>query len=146
MPVTFHTTLLLSGKSATGIVVPPEVVESLGAGKRPPVRVTIGNHTYLSTVAVMSGDFMIPVSEENRNLAGVKAGDELAVSIELDTQPRVTPVPEDLQAALDAVPSALAAYEALAPSRKKEFVRQVEDAKTAETRSRRIAGIVDKLA
>jgi len=40
----FRTTLLQSGKTAVGIQVPTEVVEALGAGKRPPVRVTINVH------------------------------------------------------------------------------------------------------
>lgn len=44
------------GKTATGIRVPAEVVESLGSGKRPPVRVTINGHTYRSSIAVMGGE------------------------------------------------------------------------------------------
>jgi hypothetical protein len=64
--VKFRAVILLSGKTATGMVVPPEVVESLGVGKRPPVRVSLGGHTYRSTVAVMGGDYMLPLSAENR--------------------------------------------------------------------------------
>ena len=47
-----HTTLELGGKTATGLRIPPEVVEELGAGKRPPVRVTINGYTYRSTIAL----------------------------------------------------------------------------------------------
>ena len=82
----FHTRLLQSGKTAVGIQVPNEVVEALGAGKRPPVRVTINGYTYRNTIAVMGGVFMVGVSAENRENANVAGGDEVDVDIELDTQ------------------------------------------------------------
>src|SRR4029079_11930768 len=69
----FRTTILQGGKTATGIEVPPEIVEGLGSGKRPAVRVTINGSTYRSTVAVMGGAFMIGVSAEVR-AAGRGAG------------------------------------------------------------------------
>jgi len=53
--VRFHTTILQGDKTATGIQIPDEVVEALGAGKRPPISVTIKGYTYRSTVAVMGG-------------------------------------------------------------------------------------------
>ena len=64
----FRTVLELGGKTATGIRVPAEVVEALGKGKRPAVRVTINGHTYRNTVAVMGGTYMVGVSAENRAL------------------------------------------------------------------------------
>src|SRR5436190_8407345 len=93
VPMKFNAVVLLSGKTATGISVPPTVVESLGSSKRPPVRVTINGYTYRSTVAPMGGEFMLPVSGEIRKSAGVGAGDEVDVDIELDTEPRELNVP-----------------------------------------------------
>jgi hypothetical protein len=87
----FRATIESSGKTATGIRVPEEVVIGLGAGKRPPVRVTINGHTYRGTVAIMGGVFMMGVSAENRARAGVAASDVVDVDIELDTQPREGP-------------------------------------------------------
>lgn len=84
----FRATLQLDGKTATGIEVPAEVVEELGAGKRPPVLVSINGHTYRSTVAPWHGVFKVPVSAEHRAAAGVSAGDELDVELSLDDQPR----------------------------------------------------------
>jgi hypothetical protein len=49
--IAFRTTLRAAGKTATGIEVPSELVERLGAGKKPAVSVTIGAHTYRSTIA-----------------------------------------------------------------------------------------------
>ncbi len=142
----FQATLELGGKTATGFRIPPEVVASLGSGKKPAVRVTINGYTYRNTVAVMGGEFMVGVSAEHREAAGVKAGDVLEITLELDTEPRTVQVPEDLAAALAAKPGARAAFDALAYSIRKEHARQVETAKAAETRQRRIDGIVAKLA
>ena len=127
-------------KNVAGIVVPPEIVEGLGRGKRPPVKVTLNGYTYRSTVATMGGRFMIGLSAENRRAAGLEGNEELEVGLELDTEPRNTPPPKDLKAALVKA-RRLEAFEKTAPSRRKEFVRQVEDAKTLETRERRIAKI-----
>lgn len=142
---TFHTTILSSGGTTAGIKIPPEIIESLGGGKKPAVKVTMNGKTYRSTVAVMGGDYIVGVSAENRALTGTKAGDEVDVKLELDTEPRVYELPEDLAAALAAKSGATEAFHASAPSKRKEFVRQVTDAKTPETRERRIAKIVEQL-
>jgi hypothetical protein len=134
----FRATLQLAGKTATGIEVPPEVVEALGAGRRPPVTVTLGAHTYRSTVAVMGGVYMVGVSAANRAAAGVAAGDQLDVDLELDTAPREVAVPPDVKAALDSAPSALRAFDALSYSARSGIVQQIEAAKTDQTRQRRI--------
>lgn len=140
----FRTTLLLGGKTATGMEVPPEVVEGLGAGKRPQVRVTIAGHTYRSTVAVMGGVYMLGVSAEHRAAAGVAAGDELDVELALDTEPREVAVPEDLAAALDAA-DARQAFDALSYSNRLRYALAVDSAKKPETRKRRIAETVNVL-
>ena len=134
----FRTTILQSGKTATGIRVPPEVVEALGAGKRPPVRVTIHGYTYRSTVAVMGGDFMVGVSAQNREGAGVAGGDEVDVDLELDSAPREVTLPDDFARALAAEPAARATFDRLSNSNKGWHVLSIEGAKTDETRRRRI--------
>jgi hypothetical protein len=145
MKATYATTIWVEGNN-TGLVVPAEVVVALGSSKRPPVVVSLAGYSYRSTVAVMGGVFMIPLSKANREAAGVKGGDQVEVKLELDQAPRTVDLPEDLAAALEAKPGARAAFDASAPSMQKEYVRQVESAKAAETRARRIAAIVEKLA
>jgi hypothetical protein len=134
----FHTTLLQSGKTAVGIQVPNEVVESLGAGKRPPVRVTINGYTYRNTIAVMGGVFMVGVSAENREKANVAGGDEVDVDIELDSQPRELTLPPDFSAALDREPEARRFFDTLSHSRQQALVVPIDQAKTTETRQRRL--------
>lgn len=141
----FHTVVELGGKTATGIRVPPEVVTALDSGKKPAVRVTINGYTYRSTVAVYGGEFFLPVSAEVRERAGVAAGDEIEVAVELDTDPREVTVPPDLAAALEADPEARRFFDGLSYSNKRRIVLAIEDAKTVETRQRRIAKAVDKL-
>jgi hypothetical protein len=143
-PITFHTTILKTGKNTAGIHVPEEIIEKLGSGKRPLVLVTIKKYTYRSAVAVMGGKFMIGVSAENRQGAGVQGGEEVDVTIELDLKPRTVEIPKDLKTALIKA-DALEAFENSAPSMRKEYVRQVEEAKAQETRERRIAKIAEKL-
>lgn len=134
----FRTTIQLGGKTATGFQVPDEVVEGLGSGKRPPVTVTIGNYTYRSTIAPMGGVFMLPLNAENRQAAGVAAGDEVTVQIELDTEPREITVPEDFSATLDLNPVARQYFDSLSYSNKRRLVLSIEGAKAMETRQRRI--------
>jgi len=141
----FHTTVLQTGKNTAGIQVPEEIIEQLGAGKRPLVRVTINNYTYRNAVAVMNGKYMISFNPEHRRAAGVQGGEETDVILELDLEPRTVEIPQDLKDALIEAHT-LEAFEKSAPSMKKEYVRQVEEAKAQETRERRIAKIVGKLS
>jgi hypothetical protein len=141
----FQTTLLLGGKTATGIEVPAEVVAALGSSKKPAVRVTINGFTYRTTVATMDGKFMLPVSAENRAGAGIAAGDEVDVEVELDTEPREVNVPPDFTAALDQDTEAKRYFESLSYSHKLRHVLVIEEAKTAETRQRRIEKAVAML-
>lgn len=143
-PETFRTKLLQSGKTAVGFQVPADVVERLGS-KRAPVRVTINGYTYRNTVASMGGKFMIGVSAENREKAGVAGGDVVDITLELDSAPREVTVPRDLVAALKKNAKARTAFASLSYSKKKWFVLGIEGAKTAETRARRVAKAVETL-
>jgi hypothetical protein len=141
----FRTTIELSGKTTTGIIVPPEVVADLGSGKRPAVRVTVGGHTYRSTVASMGGKYMISLSAENREKAGVAAGDEVEVELELDSAPREVDVPADLAEALGGDAEAKRFFDGLSYSNQSWYVLWIEGAKKAETRQRRVEKAVTML-
>ena len=143
---TFRSTVKLGGKTATGIEVPPEVIADLGSQKRPPVRVTIGDYTYRTTVGVMGGRFLLPLSAEHRAASGLAAGDEVEVALELDTEPREVEVPADLEAAFARTPAAREAFEALSYSHKRRHVLAIDEAKTPETRQRRIDKCIAMLA
>jgi Bacteriocin-protection, YdeI or OmpD-Associated/Domain of unknown function (DUF1905) len=142
----FRAPVELNGKTATGIQVPDDVVSALAAGKRPAVQVTVGGHTYRTTIASMGGRFLVPLSSENRTAAGVAAGDEVEVDVALDTAPREIMVPADLARALTEDDRAQRAFDGLAYTHRKEWVRWIEEAKKAETRSSRVAKAVSALS
>jgi hypothetical protein len=141
----FRSTIELHGATATGMPVPEAVVQALGSGKRPAVRVTIGDYTFRSRIGIMDGAYVLPFNADNRKATGKGAGDDVDVTIELDEEPRVIEVPADLAAALDAEAAAKEAFEKLSYSNKRRFVLPIEDAKTPETRQRRIAKTIDQL-
>jgi hypothetical protein len=141
---TYKTTFLRDG-SMSAIPVPFDPKAVFGK-VRAPVKVTINGYTYRSTVAAYREAFMLPLSAEHREAAGVSAGDQVEATLELDQEPRTVTVPDDLAAALAAHPGATAAFDALSYTERKEAVRQVESAKAPATRERRIAGIVTRLS
>lgn len=134
----FQAVVELNGKTATGIQVPEHILEQLGSSKRPPVRVTIQGYTYRTTIGSMGGRYLIPVSAEHREGAGIAAGQEVEVQLELDTEARELVIPADFSEVLDRHADAKRFFEGLSYSNKRRFVLNIDDAKTAETRQRRI--------
>ncbi|WP_426514766.1 YdeI/OmpD-associated family protein [Dactylosporangium sp. McL0621] len=121
-----------------GLEVPPTVVEALGGGARPYVRIKVNGHSWKSRVAVMRGRHLVGLSNANRQASGVAIGEEVEVELELDSEPRVVVEPADFAQALDDDPVARAAYDNLAYGHKREHVHAIETAKKPETRRRRI--------
>ena len=132
----FSATIELAGKTATGIEVPADVIAALGSGKRPAVKATINGYTYRTTVGVMGGRYLLSVSSDVRAAAGVAAADEVEVTLEPDNEPRELDVPPDLAAALDAETRQF--FDSLSRSRRQRFVLPIEQAKTPQTRQRRL--------
>ncbi|MEA2614214.1 MAG: hypothetical protein QOI52_2173 [Chloroflexota bacterium] len=143
--VSFRAKILRAGKTATGIEVPAELVAELGSSRRPAVHATIAGHAYRTSVAMMRGRFMLPVSAAVREQAGVAAGEEVDVELELDTAPREVELPADFELALRADGQAAAAYDGLSYSRRLRLVSPIGDAKAEATRQRRIAKAIDAL-
>lgn len=142
--IKFKTTIFQLGNN-TGIEVPEKVLEQLGGGKKPLVVVSLNDYVYRSAVAKMGDKFLISLSAENRKNANVKGGDEIKVSLELDTAARTVDLPVELQTALDKSKTAKAKFEKLAPSKKKAIVVSIGEAKTDETRLRRVEKAIESL-
>lgn len=142
----FRTTIRQSGKTATGIELPPEVLAALGAGKKPPVKLTVNGYMYRSTVATIDGRPMVGLSAEHRAASGLQGGDEVEVEVELDTAPRDVQLPPEFKAALDAEPRAMERFARLSNSLKRYHVDQIAGAKSDETRQRRIEKSIAALA
>ena len=140
----YDTTILQIGNN-TGIEVPPSVIEALGGGKKPAVIVTIGSFSYRSSVAVMGGKYLISLSAERRAASGLKGGDLIQVDLQLDSTPRGVTMPDDLAAALAAEPEAKAFFDRLSYSNQSRHVLSITDAKTPETRQRRVDKAMEML-
>jgi hypothetical protein len=141
----FRATVESNGRTATGIRVPDDVMTGLGPSKRPKVIVTINGYTYRTSVASMGGAYLFGVSADVRQSAGVAAGDDVDVDIELDTAPREVIVPADLAAAVDGDAEARRFFDGLSYTHRRWYVDWIESAKKAETRERRVGQAVVKL-
>ncbi len=135
--VSFDTTLTAFGNN-TGIVVPPEAVDALGAGKRPPVDVEVNGYEYRSTIAVMSGKSLISMSAAVRKETGLGAGDPISVTLTLNETARDVSIPKDFALALGANLGTEEFFAGLSNSLQRYHVDQIAGAKTDETRQRRI--------
>lgn len=136
------------GMTATGIPVPDAVVARLGAGKNPPVTVSLrpaGSdaewYGYRISIATRDGQYIMSFSSAHRAASGLGVGDEIDVSLDLDTTPRTMVIPEDLASALTTA-GALDTFLALSYSRQRGHIEPVEAAKAIDTRQRRIEKIV----
>jgi hypothetical protein len=134
---TFETTVAASGNN-TGMVVPDEVIEQLAAGKRPAVLVNVNGYEYRNTVAVMGGQYMIGISAAIRKATGLKGGDPIRVTLTVADTPREVNVPADFAAALAADEAVEAFFGKLSNSLQRYHIDNVNAAKSAETRQRRI--------
>ena len=135
--VTFETTVTATGNN-TGIVVPAEAIEQLGAGNRPPVLVNVNGYEYRNTVGVMRGRHMISISAAVRKATGLQGGDPIHVTLTLATSEREVNVPADFAAALAADERTRAFFEKLSNSMQRYHVGTIHTAKSADTRQRRI--------
>ena len=135
--VTFETTVAASGNN-TGIEVPGDLIEQLAAGNRPPVLVNVNGYEYRNTVAVMGGRHMISISAAVRNATGLKGGDPIRVRLTVTDTAREVNVPPDFAAALAADERAGAFFDKLSNSMQRYHVDNINGAKSADTRQRRI--------
>ena len=142
----FATILLAAGKTATGIKIPDHIIEELGGGKKPLVKVSINGFTYRSAVAVMGGACMVGVNADNRAGANIKAGDKIEVTIEMDTEPRTVEIPKELQLVLNKNAAMKKKFETFSTTRKKSLTVPIFDAKTEETKQKRIIKAIEALA
>ncbi len=135
--VSFDTELTAFGNN-TGIVVPPEVINELDAGKRPAVDVDLNGYKFRSTIGVMAGRSLISVSAAIRKDTGLAAGDPINVTLTLNDTSREVSIPEDFATAMRRNAGTEEFFAALSNSLQRYHIDQITSAKTDETRQRRI--------
>jgi len=143
--VHFKTKLQPRGPAAA-VILDDAQVAAVGEGpKRFPVVATVNGYTWRTTVVRMGGEFLLGLSKEVRQGAAAEAGDEVDVTVELDTAPREVEVPEALAAALAADPEAKASFDRMAFTHRKEYARWIADAKQEQTRERRLGQALEMI-
>ncbi len=143
MKTTYTTTILGFGNHAA-IEIPEEQLKKIGGNKRAPLKVTVNSYTYQSTATVMDGKCLVVFPKKDRENAGVDSGYTVAVELELDLGHREVIVPNELSRALQKA-GLKKEYDKLTYSKRKEFARQVADAKAMATKVRRIDKIIEEL-
>lgn len=143
MAISFRTVLTGEGRTASGIVVPEELMAQLGPARRYPVVVTInGSYTYRNSVSWYKGAYMISLSSEHKKAASVSGGDEVDVTVEIDEAPRVLELPEEFALALrDA--GVLESFRELSYSKQRTYVEPWSAAKTDATRDKNLAKAIE---
>ena len=141
--VTYKTKVLGDGNHAS-LLIPDNVLEKLGANRRAPLKITINRHTYRSTATGVGGECRVVFPQRERDQSGASAGDLVSVTLELEVGHRTVELPTELHKALSKA-KLLAKFEALTYSKRKEFARQVEEAKAEETKAKRIQKVIDSL-
>lgn len=143
--VHFKTQLQPRGPAAA-VILDEAQVAAVGEGaKRFPVVATVNGYTWRTSVVRMGGEFLLGLNKEVRQGAGVTAGDEVDVTVELDAAPREVEVPEALAAALAADPEARAFFDRMAFTHRKEYARWIADAKQEQTRQRRLGQALEMI-
>ncbi|HKS42564.1 MAG TPA: YdeI/OmpD-associated family protein [Blastocatellia bacterium] len=133
--------------SATAIAIPFDVEKAYGSRGRVPVRGTLNGFAFRSSVFPMGGGcHWLVVNRDMREGAKIKAGETISVMMERDDEPRVITPPKDLARALAANKVALAAWDKLSYTHRKEYAKAIEEAKKPETRARRIEKAIAALA
>jgi len=143
MKTIYETTILGFGNHAA-IEIPAKNLAELGGSKRAPLKVTLNGYTYQSTAAVMNGKVLVVFPTKDRLASGVASGDRITVTLELDAGYRNVDVPPELAAALKAN-NLTDVFSNLAYSKRKEFARQITEAKAEDTKQRRLEKIITEL-
>ena len=143
MAVSYKTEVIGDGNHAS-LLIPDWVLEELNTNKRAPLKVTINGHTYKSTAVGVAGQCRVVFPSAERIAAKAKAGDIVEIVLELDSGVRDVVVPIELQSAL-AAQGLAESFASLSYSRRKEFARQVSEAKAEDTKLRRVEKVIASL-
>lgn len=141
---TEYTTTILGFGNHAAIDIPEEQLKKIGGNKRAPLKITVNGYTYQSTATVMDGKCLVVFPKKERENAGVKSGDRLMVQLELDSGYRQVTIPKELVEALQKS-GFRKKFDELTYSKRKEYARQVADAKARETKVRRIGKIIQEI-
>ncbi|MBI5842881.1 MAG: DUF1905 domain-containing protein [Chloroflexi bacterium] len=141
----FTATIQNAGGGGAFVEVPFDVEAAFGS-KRPKVKAMIEGIPYRGTLVRMGTEcHLLLILKEIREKAGKTFGDEIKITVESDTEPRVVEVPADFKKALNKDREARAFFEKLSYTHQREYVAWIIEAKKEETRQARIIKAMEML-
>ncbi len=144
-----HTFTTRIGKTGIlrSVIVPSTVVKALGGAMRIPVLARYAGEVTRSTLAPAGGAKRRLVLRMNvLRPAKLDAGDTIEISLDPATDSHKQTLPPDLARALQFRPAAAAELDRAAPSTWRMIVERLEQARTSETRQRRVEQLIERLA
>lgn len=142
---TFKATILDAGGGGAFVEVPFDVEAAFGA-KRPKVKAMIEGVPYRGILSRMGGpNHILVILKDIRAKIGKTFGDEVKITVELDTEPRVVEIPPELAKAFKKEKAAAEYFKSLAYSHQREYVGYITEAKKEETRLRRVKQTIEML-
>ena len=142
---TFTAVIQNAGGGGAFVEIPFDVEKAFGS-KRPKVRAMIEGVPYRGTLVRMGSErHILIILKGIRAQIGKSFGDEVMISVEPDTKPRVVEIPPELAKAFKKEKAALAYFNSLAFSHQREYVGYIIEAKKEETRARRVTQTIDML-
>jgi hypothetical protein len=136
--------MVLGEGNHASLLIPDWVLVELQTNKRAPLRVTINGHTYQSTAVGVGGECRVVFPSAERLAAKAQNGDIVQVTLELDSGYRTVEMHPELVLALEKA-GLTEIFAELSYSKRKEFARQVSEAKADDTRLRRIEKVIESL-
>ena len=141
----FTATIQNAGGGGAFVEVPFDVEAAFGS-KRPKVKAMIEGVPYRGTLVRMGTEcHLLLILKEIREKIDKTFGDEVKITVEADTEPRVVEVPAELAKAFEKEKAAAAFFNSLVYSHQKEYVGYITEAKKEETRTRRVAQTIEML-
>ena len=126
--------------------VPAEASRALGTGTHPPVAGEVAGVAFRTRLTPRGGGaYRLFLNGEVRAAAGAGLGDVVEVQLWPDEASRDPALPADLASALDAIPGGREAFEALTEAQREGMVAFLDRARTAETRERYVARVVEEV-
>jgi hypothetical protein len=142
---TFTAVIQNAGGGGAFVDIPFDVEKIFGS-KRPKVRALIEGIPYRGILARMGGDqHILIILKGIREQTGKTFGDEIKITVEPDTEPRVVEIPKDLMKELKKDREAKAFFDKLSYTHQREYVMWINEAKKEETRQNRVVKSIEML-
>ena len=142
---TFTAVIQNAGGGGAFVEVPFDVEQAFGS-KKPKVKATIEGVPYRGTLVRMGTECHVLIFLKGiREQIGKTFGDEVTISVEPDTEPRLIEIPPDLARELKEDEEAKAFFDKLSYTHQKEYVTWINEAKKQETRQNRILKTLEML-